>query len=180
MSFLDIKHPAESATLVKEYVTAIKTVKQRNMVNQEMKLAIGNELQTLFHPIVNATKQAAEETRKELEPLKETLTDIDRALAPQHVDATPPWDKNVDTTFGIYRRQDGQPAMGNKIVQLNRNKKTLTVGDTVCDFTRSIHALIMSKHPQPNQWNYNDYQAYKSLCAQTIPESGRCCSTTHI
>ena len=57
MSFLDIKDPAERATAVKEYVTATKTVKQRNMLNREMKLAIGDELQTLFHPIANATKQ---------------------------------------------------------------------------------------------------------------------------
>ena len=56
MSFLDIKDPTERATLVKEYITAMKTVKQRNMVNREMKLAIGDELQTLFHPIVNATE----------------------------------------------------------------------------------------------------------------------------
>ena len=89
MSFLDIKHPAERATLVKKYVIAMKTVKQRKMVNREMKLAIGDGLQTLFHPIVNATKQAAEETRKELEPMKETLTGIDRALAAQRVNAKP-------------------------------------------------------------------------------------------
>ena len=31
----------ERATLVKEYVTAMKTVKQRNMMKREMKLAIG-------------------------------------------------------------------------------------------------------------------------------------------
>ena len=80
MSFLDIKDPAERATLIKEYVTAMKTVKQRNMTNRELKLAIGDELQTLFHPIVNATKQAAEETSKELEPMMEILTDIDGAL----------------------------------------------------------------------------------------------------
>ena len=103
MSFLDIKDPAERATLVKEYVTAMKTVKQRNMVNREMKLAIGDELQTLFHPIVNATKQAAEHTRKELAPMKKTLTDIDGALAAQHVDARPPPpSKTANTTFGFY------------------------------------------------------------------------------
>ena len=62
MAFLDIKVSAERATLTKECVTAIKTVKQRNMLNREMKLAIGYELQTLFHPIGNATKQAGEET----------------------------------------------------------------------------------------------------------------------
>ena len=45
MSFLDIKDPAKRATLVKEYVTAMKTVKQHNMVNREMKLAIGDDIQ---------------------------------------------------------------------------------------------------------------------------------------
>ena len=120
MLFLDIKDPAERATLVKEYVTAMKTVKQRNMVNWELKLAIGDELQTLFHPIVNSTKQTAEETRKKLKPMKKTLTDIDG----YRVDAAPQPGKNVDNTFGKYMRRDGQLAMGNKIVQVDENKKT--------------------------------------------------------
>ena len=51
MSFLDIKDPAKRTTLVDEYVKAMKTVRQRNMVNRETKLAIGEELQTLLHPI---------------------------------------------------------------------------------------------------------------------------------
>ena len=59
----------------------MKTVKQ-HMTNRELKLAIGDELPTLFHPIVHATKQAAEVTRKELEPMKKTLTDIDGNLKP--------------------------------------------------------------------------------------------------
>ena len=53
------------------------------MVNREMKQAIGAELQTLLHPIVNPTKQVAEEIRKELAPMKKTLTDIDGALTAQ-------------------------------------------------------------------------------------------------
>ena len=64
ISFLDIKDLTERATLLKEYGTAMKTVKQRNMVNREMKLAIGDEPQTLFHPIVNATKQAVKKLGK--------------------------------------------------------------------------------------------------------------------
>ena len=48
----------------------MKTVRRRNMVSCEMKLAIGEELQTLFHPIVSATKQAAEKTVEELAPVK--------------------------------------------------------------------------------------------------------------
>ena len=50
-------------------VKSMKTVRQRNMVNCEMKLSIGEELQTLFHPIVSATKQAAEKTAEVLVPV---------------------------------------------------------------------------------------------------------------
>ena len=126
MSFLDINYPAERATLVKEYVTAMKTVKQRNMVNRETKLAIGDELQTLFHPIVNATKRAAEETRKELAPMKKTLTDIDGALtAKRATHARPRMYKVTDTTFVLFQKEDGRLGMGNKVVQLNG--KTLLV-----------------------------------------------------
>ena len=162
MSFLDMKDPAEGATLVKEYVTAMKTVKQRNMANRELKLAIGDELQTLFHPIVNATKQASEETRKDLEPIKKTIADIEGALKPV---AAPQPDKNVDTTFGIYRRKDGQLQMGSEIVGVNEN--TLTVGDTEYDLTPDLWAFIMQRHPQVSQWPSRDYRAYKSLSAQT-------------
>ena len=42
----------------------MKTAKQRNMVNRGMKLAIGDELETVFNPVVSATKQAAEETER--------------------------------------------------------------------------------------------------------------------
>ena len=79
----------------------MKTAKQRNMTKRE--------IQTLFHTIVNATKQAAEETRKELAPMKKALTDIDG---------------------GIHRRQDGQLRIGNKVVRLDANGKTLSVDDT--------------------------------------------------
>ena len=84
-----------------------------------MKLAIGDELQTLFHPFVNATK--------ELAPMKKT--DIDGVLKAQRVDARPPSSKTADTAFGFYKKQDGQLSMGNKAVRLNVNRKTLTVDD---------------------------------------------------
>ena len=93
------------------------------MAKQELELAIGDELQTLFHPIVNATKQEAEETRKELEPMKKTLTDINVALNHLH--------HNVDTTYGLYMRGDGELVMGNKVVQVDENENTLTVDDSV-------------------------------------------------
>ena len=162
MSFLEIKDPAERANLVKEYVTAMKTVKQRNMMKQEMNLAIGDELQTLFHPIVNATKQAAEETRKELETMKNELSDIDEALKASMYGTLKPVasqqpGKNLDTTFGIYRRKDGQLQMGNKIVEIDEHDKFLIVNGTRYDFTPGLWAFITQKHPQVSLWYSHDY-----------------------
>ena len=148
MSFHDIKDPAERTTLVKEYVTAMKTVKQRNMMKRETKLAIGDEL-----PIVNATKQADEETWKELEPMRKKISDIDGALkasidgALKPVSALQPG-KSLDTTFGIYRRKDEQLQMGNKIVEIDDNERVLSVDGTKYDFTPGLWAFITQKHPQ--------------------------------
>ena len=158
---LDIKVPAERATPVTEYVTAMKTVKQRNMVNREMKLAIVDELQTLFHPIVNSTKQSAEETRKELAPVKKMLTDIDGALTAQPVESRPPSSKNTDITFGFYRKK-GQLRIGNKTVQIDKNKRTSTVGDT--EYTSGLEELIISKQPHHDLYSDNGYQAYIDRC----------------
>ena len=156
--------------LVKEYGTVMKKVKQCNMANREIELAIGEELQTLFHPIVNATKQAAEESRKELESMKKTLADIDGALTAQRVEARPPLSKNNDTTFGIHRRQDGT-RNGKQSSTLDVNRKTLPVDDAEYKITPGLRALIALKHPQPSQWNSNDYKAYKSLVAQSKVKS---------
>ena len=120
MLFLDIKDPAKRNALVDEYVKAMNTVRRRNMLNRERKLAIGEELQTLFHPIVNATKQAAEKTAEELVPVKKALEDIDGALRAQqqHTVAAPPSPPEKQLTFGIHATGDGRHAMGNSIVHI--------------------------------------------------------------
>ena len=102
-----------------------------------MKLAIGDELQTLFHPAVKATKQAAEENRKELAPMKKTLTDIDGAVN-RVTDAK----ASKYTTFGFYMN-DGQRSMGFNAVQ--QNGKTLIVDDTEHILAPGIRALITLK-----------------------------------
>ena len=105
MSFLDIEDPAKRTALVDEYVKATKTVQRRNMVNPEMKLANGEELKTLFHPFVSATKQAVEKRAEELVPMKKALEDIDGALKAQQrtiPQPSPPSPPQKDHTFGIH------------------------------------------------------------------------------
>ena len=62
--------------------------------------------------------------------------------------------KNADTTFGLFKKQEGQLGMGNKVVRLGANAKTLLVDDTEYKLTSG-------------QWKINDYQVYKSLVEQT-------------
>ena len=149
----------------------MKTINQRNMVNRGMKLAIGDEPQTLFHTIVNATKQAAEETRKELAPMKKTLTDIDGALAAQreHV-AKPPLSIAVDNTYGFYKK-DGRLWIGNKTIRLNIKEKILTADDTVYKLTPGLLELIINKYPRLGHYNSNAEGVYRSLVAQTSVKS---------
>ena len=80
------------------------------MVNQEMKLVIGDVNYKLFS-IQLSMRLNKQLKRKELAPMKKTLMDIDGALAAQLVDARPRPDKNADATFGLFQRLDGQLGM---------------------------------------------------------------------
>ena len=162
VSFLDAKDPAKLTALVDEYGKAMKTVHQRNMANREMKLAIGEELQTLFHPIVSTTKQAAEKTAEKLVPVKKALEDIDGALKTEHRTIPPPSPPRKDLTFDIHAMGDGRYAMGNSIVHIEGN--TLKVDD---DLTPGLRMLILYKRPRTQHYTSDDYSVYNAIVAQT-------------
>ena len=61
--------------------------------------------------------------------------------------------------------------MGNKIGQIDANKKMLIVDGKVYEITPRLDALIMLKHPRPTQYNSNDDKVFKSLVAQTKVKS---------
>ena len=118
------------------------------MVNREMKLAIGEELQTLFHPIVSATKQAAEKTSEELVSGKQALEDIDGALKAQQQHTIPPPSPSLkDLTFGIHATGIGRYAMGNSIVHIEGNN--LNVDDKEYELTSGLGMLIVYKKLRP-------------------------------
>ena len=147
MSFLDIKDPTK---------LSMKTVRRRNMVNREMKLAIGEELQTLSNRIVSATKHAAEKTVEELAPVKKALEDTDGTLkAQQRTIArprppSPPSPPQKYLTFGIHATGEGRNAMGSSIVHLEGN--TLKVDDKEYELTPGLRMLILYKKPRPQHY----------------------------
>ena len=165
MSFLDIKDPANRTALIDEYVKSMKIVRQHNMVNREMNLAIGEELQTLFHPIVSATRQAAEKTAEELVPVKKALEDIDGALKAQQQRTTPspspPSPPQKDLRFGIHATGDGRYAMGNSIVHIEGNN--LKLYGKEYELTPGLRMLILYKKPRPQPYTSDDYSVYKAI-----------------
>ena len=179
--------PAKRMALVNEYVKAMKTVCRPNMVNREMKLAIGEELQTLFHLDVSVTKQAAEKTAEELVPVKKALEDIDGALKAQQQCTTPPPPPSPpqkDLTFGIHATEDGRYAMGYSIVHIEGY--TMKVDDKEYVLTPGLRVLILYKRPQPRHYTSDDYSVSTAIVARTRvtaypnkhTDSARPCSTS--
>ena len=105
--------------------------------------------------------------------MKKMLTDIDAALNRDDEAFKPsgPPVKNVDNTFGIYRRKDGQLEMGSKVVKTGEDGKILTSDDTEYELTPGLHASIVQRIPRPMQYNADDYQEYISLVKQTKVKS---------
>ena len=108
-----------------------------------MKLKIVEELQTLFHPIVSATKQAAEKTAEELASVKIALEDIDGTLKAQRHTIVrpppPPSPSQKELTFSIHATGDGRNAMGNSIVHIEGT--TLKVDDKEYELTPAASTL---------------------------------------
>ena len=99
--------------------------------------------------------------------MNKRLTDIDGAVnrAVEAFKPSGPRVRNVDNTFGIYRRKDGQLQMGSKVVKTSEDGTILSLDDSEYDLTPGLHALITQKIPRPIQYNADDYQ--RSLVKQT-------------
>ena len=56
--------------------------------------------------------------------------------------------ENIDETFSIFEKNDGQLQMGNEIVTLNENGTTLNTEDNEYDYTTGLQDLIWLKRPR--------------------------------
>ena len=93
------------------------------MHTSEEKLAIGEELNTLFKPVVQATEKTASENKKEMEELRGALEkNADFAVTrPKKAGVRT---RNDDKTFGPYRTKTGELHLG---CQRSSKRSHLTV-----------------------------------------------------
>ena len=167
MSFLDIKNPARRNELVQEYVDDMKTVRKRNLHTREEKLTIGEELNTLFKPVVQATEKAASEKKKEMEELRGALEkNADFAVTrPRKAGARTKYD---DKTFGPYWTKTGKLHLGVSEIKQERlpgGVDQLVVGRRRYDMTPGFSALLTQI--RPTEYTEDDFKNYTKLIAQT-------------
>ena len=134
-----------------------------------MKLALGDGMKILLKQIVNATKEASEETRKELTPMKKTLTDIEGVVNRDAEASKPPGPqrKKVGNIFGIYTGKDRQLHMGSTLVEYNVREETLTVDGREYKLTPGLLVLIQAEVPQETQYTGNDLKEYEKVVRKT-------------
>ena len=159
MSFLDIKNPARKNELVQEYVNAMQTVRKQNMHTREKKLAIGEELDTLLKPVVQATEKAASENKKEMEELRGALNPVVSRPSRRVM--------HDDKTFGPYRTETGKLRLGVSDIKQERlpgDVDQLVVGRKRYDLTPGFNALLT--HIHPTDYTEDDFKNYTKLIAQ--------------
>ena len=108
--------------------------------------------------------------------MKKKLADIDGAL-----DRATPLEEGesvckprsynqTDRTFGFYwAEEDGQLGMGDKKVEVDGDN--LYVEDETYHFTPGLQKLITHKRPEREDYDDDDFTAYRALIAQTHTET---------
>ena len=146
--------------MVKGYVDAMHTVRKRNMHTREEKLAIGEELNTRFKPVVQATEKAASKNKKEMEELRGALNPIDFAATRRKV-------KNIDKTFGPYWTETDKQRLGVSEIEQEREGDVdqLVVGRERYDLTPGFNALMTQVHP--TDYTVDDFENYTKAIVQT-------------
>ena len=132
------------------------------MHTREEKLAIGEELNTMFKPVVQATEKAASENKKEIEELRGVLEPTP-VKTPKVISV-----RNDDKTFGSYRISTGKLHLG--VSDLKQEKARdgsdwLVVGPQKYEVTPGFSALLTQIHP--TKYTEGDFENYTKLIAQT-------------
>ena len=199
MSFYSIKNPEERDAVIADYLATKKRIQQRNMNERAQDLAHSNELQEIFHPVIQSTKKSTEAITKELVPMQEEMKNINANLQHQAVktEYQPKLgskrrrlegkhgplvqlflrkylDGEVDTTFGI-RHTGGNWRMGDKDVKFKDDN--IIIDGELYVGTPGFWSLVTDK--QPVDYSTNDYERYVELLHETSvlyrnnnPESG--------
>ena len=186
MSFLKISDPAKRDAIVKEYLELKKNIRDNLLSERTGELELQTDLSKFYRPITETQKATAKEITEGLKPIREGIEKLPQAIT---FPTTQPLgeasgeasgeeksldfgeivkeylkDPDRDTAFGI-RNVEGLYYIGNKQATIVNNN--IIVGDEKFKGTRGLWELLMSKNPEPNYFDDNDYNEYAKLMVKT-------------
>ena len=180
MSFLKISDPLKRDSIVKEYLELKKKIRDNFLSERIGEQQLQTDLSKFYRPITETQKATAREITEELKPIREGIEKLPEAIQPlgeASGEATEEKlmglgeiaeeylkDSNRDTTLGI-RNIEGLYYIGNKQVTIMNNN--ILVGGEKFKGTPGIWELLMSKNPNENYFDENDYNEYAKLMVKT-------------
>ena len=189
MSFLKIKDQNKRDETVKEFLDLKNRIKDNFRKERIGEIETQSDLSKFFKPITETQKATAKEITGELKPIKEGIENLPQAITfpaypsiqafeepiegedTQHIgDIAAEYLKKfttkneADRTYGLYDKNK-KNYIGNKRAIIVDND--LIVGKDEYDGTRGLWELIVSKEPNRDIWNDDDYENYAKLMVKT-------------
>ena len=193
MSFISISDPRKRNEIVQEYLATKKRIQQGNYNQRMVDLNQEDEMQKLFRPMVTSTEKSTASIKKELDPIRVELQDLNSKVLHKKTDtivkdeddsgaskdidlqreSTPTLHaimkkyniphRDQDRYFGIRKEKDSY-VMGTKKVTFD-DAADINVDGKKYTGTKGLWNLIMLE--KPVDYEGNDFIAYMQLVKQT-------------
>ena len=177
MSFLKISDPVKRDSIVKEFLELKKNIRDNLLSERTGEQQLQADLSKFYKPITETQKATAREITEGLKPIREGIEKLPQAIQPlgeASGEASPSAlgkiaekylkDPNRDTTFGI-RNVEGLYYIGNKQATIMDNN--ILIGGEKFTGTPGLWELLMSKNPDDDYFDENDYDEYAKMMVKT-------------
>ena len=167
MAFIDIKNPKERDKIVQDYIETVRDVKQKSEDDKAKGLQRQIQIEKVFTPVVQATKESTEKITEEIKKNRAVKegdkgywkSDFSKSAIDYYLNLK----TNKDPYYGIQKR-DGGYVMGDKDVVIDEQSNIHIDGDTF-RATPGLWELIMLKNPE--NYTTEDMTAYEDIVEKT-------------
>lgn len=178
MSFYRITDPKKRDDMVKDYVSTMKRLRQRDLQDRLGEFNYQQEQERQYKPIIESNAQTVKQIKKvkasdkqlKEEPKEEPKEEESVTLFDELKSKILSKDPDVDSSYGIVFKEDGKTFMGSKPVTIQNDD--IVVGSQVYDGTVGLWRLIIGVREDQigvigKDFTDDDLLQYTNLLRQT-------------